>query len=140
MLRQPGTFDSSLTTATCPHPHIACSYGADALRLYLINSPVVRAEPLRFQEAGVHDVIKDVFLPWFNAFRFFVMNAARSQRSTGVKFVPDASVVYASTNEMDQWLMAALQGLIRDVRAEMDAYRLCVALLPGPSWGWLAPP
>lgn len=40
------------------------SYGADALRLYLINSPVVRAETLRFEEAGVKAIVKDVFLPW----------------------------------------------------------------------------
>lgn len=52
-------------------------YGADSLRLYLINSPVVRAETLKFQEKGVRDVIKDVFLPWFNAYRFFVQNAIR---------------------------------------------------------------
>ena len=32
------------------------TYGADALRLYLINSPVVRAESLRFKEAGVFQV------------------------------------------------------------------------------------
>lgn len=44
-------------------------YGADALRLYLINSPVVKAETLRFKEEGVKDVLKDVFLPWFNAYR-----------------------------------------------------------------------
>ena len=36
-------------------------YGADALRLYLINSPVVRAEPLRFKEEGVFSVLKNVF-------------------------------------------------------------------------------
>ena len=45
-------------------------YGADALRLYLINSPVVKAETLKFKEEGVRDVLKDVFLPWFNAYRF----------------------------------------------------------------------
>jgi isoleucyl-tRNA synthetase len=44
-------------------------YGADALRLYLINSPVVRAETLRFKEEGVFSVVKDVFLPWYNAYR-----------------------------------------------------------------------
>lgn len=49
-------------------------FGADALRLYLINSPVVRAENLRFKEEGVRDVLKDVFLPWYNAYRFFVQN------------------------------------------------------------------
>nr|NVI69411.1 Isoleucyl-tRNA synthetase [Cucujiformia] len=40
-------------------------FGADALRLYLISSPVVRAENLRFKEDGVRDIIKDVFLPWY---------------------------------------------------------------------------
>lgn len=39
-------------------------HGADALRLYLVNSPVVRAEPLRFRVEGVFGVVKDVFLPW----------------------------------------------------------------------------
>ena len=55
-------------------------FGADALRLYLINSPVVRAENLRFKEEGVRDVIKDVFLPWYNAYRFFVQNLERLER------------------------------------------------------------
>ena len=44
-------------------------YGADALRLYLINSPVVRAESLRFEEAGVFSIVKDVFLPWCAALK-----------------------------------------------------------------------
>ena len=39
-------------------------YGADALRLYLVNSPVVHAETLRFKKEGVFGVIKDVLLPW----------------------------------------------------------------------------
>ena len=50
------------------------------MRLYLINSPVVRAENLRFKEDGVRDVIKDVFLPWYNAYRFFVQNLERLER------------------------------------------------------------
>lgn len=48
------------------------SHGADALRLYLINSPVVRAESLKFKEEGVQATVREVLLPWFNAFRFFV--------------------------------------------------------------------
>ena len=46
-------------------------------RLYLINSPVVRAEFLKFQENGVRDVVKDVFLPWYNAYRFLIQNVQR---------------------------------------------------------------
>nr|NVI69392.1 Isoleucyl-tRNA synthetase [Cucujiformia] len=49
-----------------PDPmEIVHKFGADALRLYLISSPVVRAENLRFKEDGVRDIIKDVFLPWY---------------------------------------------------------------------------
>ena len=97
------------------------SYGADALRLYLIDSPVVRAEPLRFREAGVLGVVKEVFLPWWNALRFFSQNAARLG---GALTLPDAPRVAASANAMDKWVTASLQGLIAFVRAEMAAYRL----------------
>ena len=47
------------------------------IRLYLFNSPVVRAEFLKFQENGVCDVVKDVFLPWYNAYRFLIQNVQR---------------------------------------------------------------
>ncbi|RHY02101.1 hypothetical protein DYB36_005671 [Aphanomyces astaci] len=100
---------------------IFSKYGADALRLYLINSPVVRAEPLKFQEAGVMGIIRDLFLPWYNSARFFVQNVDRLERDTTV-FVPTTAVAY--TNVMDAWIVAALHSLIQFVRAEMAAYRL----------------
>ncbi len=53
------------------------SHGADALRMYLINSPVVRGEELRFREQGVKDGVRDVFLPWYNAYRFLVQVVRR---------------------------------------------------------------
>lgn len=56
-----------------PDPQIiADNYGADACRLYLCNSPVVRAEPLKFSQEGVRNVVRDIFLPWFNAYRFLI--------------------------------------------------------------------
>ena len=51
---------------------IAKKHGADAVRLYLCSSPVVRAESLKFSKEGVKDVVKEVFLPWYNAFRFLM--------------------------------------------------------------------
>ena len=51
---------------------IAHQFGADACRLYLCNSPVVRAEPLKFAADGVKSIVRDVFLPWFNAYRFLI--------------------------------------------------------------------
>ena len=56
-----------------PDPQLILgNFGADALRLYLINSPVVRAETLKFQEEGVSEIVRGVLIPWFNAFRFFI--------------------------------------------------------------------
>ena len=45
-------------------------YGADALRLYLINSPVLRAETLKFKEEGVKEIVSSVLLPWYNSTSF----------------------------------------------------------------------
>lgn len=45
-----------------------------SIRLYLINSPVVRADTLKFQEKGVKDILKDVSLPWLNAYKFLMQN------------------------------------------------------------------
>lgn len=61
-----------------PEPMIvARKHGADAVRLYLCNSPVVRAESLKFEEDGVKSVVREIFLPWFNAYRFLMQNISR---------------------------------------------------------------
>ncbi|XWS43910.1 hypothetical protein CRYUN_Cryun16bG0145300 [Craigia yunnanensis] len=100
-------------------------YGADALRLYLINSPVVRAETLRFKKEGVFGVVKDVFLPWYNAYRFLVQNAKRLEYEGSAPFVPIVlTVLQKSSNVLDQWINSATQSLVHFVREEMDAYRL----------------
>ncbi len=108
-----------------PDPNdVVETYGADALRLYLINSPVVRALPVAFKEEGVKQVVKSVLLPWWNAFRFCIENIIRADEDSGKQFVMDEQVLTSSTNVMDRWILAALQTLIEEVRREMDAYRL----------------
>uniref|UniRef100_A0AAV2M480 Isoleucine--tRNA ligase, cytoplasmic n=1 Tax=Knipowitschia caucasica TaxID=637954 RepID=A0AAV2M480_KNICA len=103
---------------------IVHSYGADALRLYLINSPVVRAENLRFKEEGVRDILKDVFLPWYNAYRFLVQNVQRLQNEENVQFLYNENTAKQSDNIMDKWIQSFTQSLIQFFRAEMDTYRL----------------
>ena len=108
-----------------PDPNdVIAKYGADALRLYLINSPVVRAEPLRFKEEGVFAVVKDVFLPWYNAYRFFVQNARRVGEDTSRPFSPADQSLDAATNVLDRWVCSATRTLVNAVRDEMAAYRL----------------
>jgi isoleucyl-tRNA synthetase len=71
---------------------IAHQFGADACRLYLCNSPVVRAEPFKFSADGVKSIIRDVFLPWFNAYRFLIQNISRWEKHTGHHFTYDPSL------------------------------------------------
>ena len=48
------------------------SFGADAMRLYLMKSGLVKGESLNFKDDGVKEVIRDIFLPWYNAYRFLI--------------------------------------------------------------------
>lgn len=50
-------------------------YGADALRFYLLSSPVVKADDLRFSESGVEEIVKKVLLPLWNTYSFFTTYA-----------------------------------------------------------------
>lgn len=103
---------------------IVHKYGADAIRLYLVNSPVVRADNLRFKEEGVRDILKDVFLPWYNAYRFLMQNIERIEREDGMEFLFNESNAEQAENYMDRWIVSFTQSLIMFVRQEMQAYRL----------------
>ncbi len=92
-----------------PDPQeVISKYGADAIRLYLINSPVVRAEPLRFKESGVHGVLKDVLIPWYNAYRFLVQNIELWETKCSCSFKPSREQAIHSTNVMDRWLLVSI--------------------------------
>lgn len=97
-------------------------YGADALRLYMINSPVLRAETLKFKEEGVREVVSAVLLPWLNSFKFFKDAADVYKKANGEDFVYKSSVV--SENVMDKWLLASIQSLVQFIHEEMQSYRL----------------
>ena len=100
------------------------TYGADAIRLYMIYSPVVRAENLKFSENGVKQLMRDLLIPWWNAYSFFVTYA-------NVDGFNDAEVVYPeSPNVLDKWIVSSMETLIADVTAAMDAYDLQRSVRP----------
>jgi isoleucyl-tRNA synthetase len=104
-----------------PDPGVVLDgYGADALRAYMINSPVVRAEPLRFSEKGLKEIVRSVVLPYWNAVSFFTTYASVDG------FDPrswDAPAL-AERPEMDRWILSVLESLVRDVNKEMESYHL----------------
>ncbi|TFK73891.1 hypothetical protein BDN72DRAFT_956220 [Pluteus cervinus] len=107
-----------------PDPNIIIDkYGADATRMFLVNSPIVRGDNLRFREEGVREVVSRVLLPWLNSFRFFLGHAAILKKGTGHDFRYNAHAPLPN-NVMDRWILARCQSLIKLVKEEMAAYRL----------------
>lgn len=113
-----------------PEPTLILNqFGADALRLYLVNSPVVRAETLKFKEDGVRDVLKDVLLPWLNSYKFFIAQAILLSREHSVDFKYHELSSSKSANIMDRWILASCQSLIQFVREEMAGLCLISTLI-----------
>lgn len=101
-----------------PDPMVVLGqHGADALRLYLIDSPVVKAQELRFSEQGVKDVVRKILLRWWNSYSFFV-NYANTDH-----FRPQGDA-YKSQNILDQWILSRLHSLIENTQTEMSHYRI----------------
>ncbi|MCE2529202.1 MAG: isoleucine--tRNA ligase [Acidimicrobiia bacterium] len=107
-------------------------YGGDAVRAYLIDSPVLRAEPLRFSEAGVREVVRTVILPFWNAYSFFTTYA----EADGIRFDDLGSApAPADRPEIDRWMLSVLQSLIRRTNEMMEGYYLYAVV--GPALGFV---
>lgn len=91
--------------------------------MYMCSSVAVRAGSLRFKEEGVKDIVRGVFLPWFNAYRFFVQEATRYEMGSR-RFSVDYARSKASMNVIDRWIRVRSHALLKFVREEMEAYRL----------------
>ncbi len=103
-----------------PDPSIIMNrYGSDALRLYLINSPVVRAEPLRFKESGVKEIVAKVLLPLWNSYKFFEQQVALIKKVADIDFSFDPTAEAGNDNVMDRWIMASCQSLLKFLNEEM---------------------
>ena len=100
-----------------PPDELMEAYGADALRLYLINSGLVKAEEQRFADSGVKDMVRRALLPWFNSFRFLQTYADIDQWRA-------QAAAPLSTNITDQWMLSRLQSLLTNVTREMAEYKL----------------
>jgi isoleucyl-tRNA synthetase len=108
-----------------PDPQLMLdTYGADALRLYMIHSPVVRGEDLCFSEEGVKHALRELLIPLWNAYAFFVTYA----RVDGWTPAAAAAAAPAPTSRMDRWILSALDRLTQEVGGAMDQYDLQAAV------------
>ncbi|AEF84375.1 isoleucine--tRNA ligase [Treponema primitia ZAS-2] len=99
------------------------SFGADALRLFLIHSAVVKADDLRYSDEGVRDVMKSILIPLWNAYSFYVTYA-------NIDKADPAGAPENPSNPLDKWILSAAESLTEKVGAALDAYDLSRAVDP----------
>ncbi len=95
---------------------LVATYGADALRFALVNSCLVKAEDLKFSDEMVKDVLKNLLIPLWNAYSFFVTYANIDG------YEPAKSEYKDLKNPLDRWIISATNRLIKDVTHAMDSY------------------
>ena len=99
------------------------NFGADALRLFLMNSAVVRAEGLKYSDDGVKDVLKSIIIPLWNSYSFFVTYANIDEAK------PSEAPVNPE-NPLDRWILSESSHLVEAVTEQLDAYDIQKAIEP----------
>lgn len=95
------------------------SHGADAMRWYLLSSPILRGGDFSVTEQGMRETVRQVLLPLWNSYYFLALYA----NADGVT----GNVRTDSTNVLDQYVLAKLADAIDAVTASMDSYDLFAA-------------
>jgi isoleucyl-tRNA synthetase len=104
--------------------HILDNYGGDALRMYLINSPAVKAETLRFSENGVKEIVKTFNLPLNSSFNFILIHLKLYQEKK--EFILNDTII----NPMDLWICDELNQLTKLYHEKMTDYQLSQVIQP----------
>ncbi|MCW1930469.1 MAG: isoleucine--tRNA ligase [Candidatus Kerfeldbacteria bacterium] len=109
-----------------PDPTVVLEkYGADVLRLYLAQSPVIDMEPLNFDEKDVEELHRKYTNTLWNVYTFFKTFADNEPATITEITNPDEL-----SDPMDEWIMTNLQLLLKRVTAGYEAYHLRDVALP----------
>ncbi len=97
------------------------SVGSDALRWYLIGSPILRGNDLRIATDGsdVREVVRQTLNPLWSAYSFFTLYA--NADGYQARYRTD------STNVLDRYILAKTRNLVEQTSHALDAYELADA-------------
>ncbi len=102
-----------------PSPEVVCNtHGADALRWFLVSSPIVRGGDLLIDKEGkgIAEIVRTVLNPIWNAYYFFTLYA----NSDGIQ----ASFDTSSDVAIDRYIISKTHDLISTVEERMEVYDL----------------
>ncbi|NNG39470.1 isoleucine--tRNA ligase [Flexivirga sp. ID2601S] len=88
--------------------------GADAMRWFLMSSPILRGGNLVVTEQGIRDGVRQVLMPLWSSWYFFSLyaNAAGAEGHWSTD----------STNVMDRYILAKTRELVETVQRDLDEF------------------
>ncbi|MGI8457719.1 MAG: isoleucine--tRNA ligase [Propionibacteriaceae bacterium] len=97
--------------------------GADAMRWFLMSSPVLRGGELIVTEQGIRDGVRQVQIPLWNAYYFFSLYANAARNGAGY----DATTSSAPTDVLDRYIVAKLSQFVTTVGGALEALNIAAA-------------
>jgi isoleucyl-tRNA synthetase len=93
--------------------------GSDAMRWFLMSSPILRGGNLVVTEQGIRDGVRQVLLPLWNVYSFFSLYTNTANGGQGY----EAKLRYDGySDELDRYLLANTGALVTTVRESLDSY------------------
>ncbi|MGP6172815.1 isoleucine--tRNA ligase [Corynebacterium sp. A21] len=83
--------------------------GSDAMRWFLMSSPILRGGNLVVTEQGIREGVRQALLPMWNAYTFLQLYSSKP-----------AQWSVDSTNVLDRYILAKLHDLVADVSEALD--------------------
>ena len=97
--------------------------GADAMRWFLMSSPILRGGNLVVTEQGIRDSVRQVLIPLWNSWYFFQLYANAARRRPGLRRAPST----ASTDPLDRYLLAKCRQYVDGMTTSLDDYAVADA-------------
>jgi len=96
--------------------------GSDAMRWFLMSSPILRGGNLTVTEEGIREGVRQVMLPLWSTYYFFTLYAGAAKGGAGMLGRAVADDEVAGLPEMDRYMLAKTAELVNSVTAQMEAF------------------
>ncbi len=101
--------------------------GADAMRWFLMSSPILRGGNLIVTEQGIRESVRQVLIPLWNSWYFFALYANAAGDSATAKSGYDATWRTDSAHPMDRYVLAKLRQYVDSMTDQLDNYEVANA-------------
>ena len=97
--------------------------GADAMRWFLMSSPILRGGNLVVTEQGIRDSVRQVLIPLWNSWYFFALYANAANDGAGYSATPSTG----SSDPLDRYLLAKCRQYVEAMTHQLDNYEVANA-------------